>query len=240
MKNEQQAMVEAMKVNKEAFQFWPTEWREWAKKNWKHMVVACDFELWTAKSNELFCSGDCYRLSPDFQLPVERWWYCNEHHALKTRLSNPQECDVEVSPYNLAYVRSVIERKDINLNEWEYRTVKVGDTIITYGRYTEEVALRDSEYLFFVRKPKPEAKVVQKEYSVVKDKLSNNFIVVGFYRIVSERETTLSEAWRYAIDRGMGMEFAFDGYDMWCSVPTIINSDGMPAKCIKVRCWVTE
>ena len=50
----------------------------------------------------------------------------------------------------------------------------------------------------------------------------------------------MAKAWEIAIDRGMGMEFKFEGSSLWHDTPVMFNDSGTPAKCIKVRCWVKK
>jgi hypothetical protein len=66
---EQQAMVERLKTNKEAFYFWLSEEKDFAVENWKTMYVLCGTR-WIEKGNDIFPSDSVYRLRKDFQLPA--------------------------------------------------------------------------------------------------------------------------------------------------------------------------
>ena len=151
----------------------------------------------------------------DFTLPEpERWWYCNAHKELHQYESGTCKHCVEVPANDLDYVKSVIERKDLDLTEWEYRFPKKGEKYITNcdSKGTIVTAWSDHcvEYgdeMLFVRKAKPEAVAVQKEFDVYVSsdkKLRVKDWIIG-------NTPTLSEAWHYAIDRGMVMEFMFEG-----------------------------
>lgn len=248
MKNEQQAMVDRLKtitmplnmlrdMDVELYrELHESKYREFWQR-WS------DLEKGWVKEMTLRPSIFVYRLSPDFQLPVKRWWYNNNTQSLHENIISVFKGDIEVSPDDLAYVRSVIERKDIDLKEWEYRklTKDGGEWITDCGYVTKSAEPADFVIgkFRFVREPKPEAVAVQKEFEVYESG-PNKTLCVSNFPDVSRPDRPLSQAWHYAIDRGMGMEFMFEKIDKWYVEPSGVFINGTPAKCIRVWCWVTE
>lgn len=242
-REEQQAMVDKLKTTWTAFGGLTEEEQEFLKANCKDVIKLFDNGTAPFNNPDCFSISLVYRLSPDFTLPEpKRWLYSNKNNKLYKYDGTsdwPDNCVEVQSPYDLAYVRSVIERKDLDLSEWEYRLIKSTDTFIAKdGREYSAWDVEKPEYAF-IRKSKPEAVAVQKEFDVyvsadkklrVKDWIIDN-------------TPTLSEAWHYAIDRGMGMEFVLqkkNGKFVTTYFPNWFDDDGTPAKCIKVRCSVKE
>lgn len=265
-KTEQQAMVDRLKTTWTAFGGLTKDEQEFLEQHKTSCKWLSLGAGWVSAEHYKFMDkGTVFRLKADFQLPVERWWYCNEDHTLQDVSSIPSFVShggcVEVSPDDLAYVKAVIERKDLGLPEWEYRMTTPGcEYISAYGEHSFMIEGDiDKPAMRFVRKTKPEAKfdanckvtlptfcpekkTVQKEFDVYQD--ANKILrVKGFAhnsRIAENKDRTLSKAWHYAIDRGMGMEFLFEGNPAWSEHPNMMWNGNPPMKCIKVRCFVTE
>lgn len=169
----------------------------------------------------------------------ERWWYCNFYNRLHNKPLQCASC-VEVPPADLQYVSNQIERHqkgEIDLSEWEYRKLVRGEQAQWInpdgGTYNGIVGEYAAMFLRFVLKSAPEKKSGWEEFEVAHAK-------DGMFRISGldspTRAMTLSEAWHYAIDRGMCPQFWFEGSGVWHNSPTLIIN-GKTAKLLKMRVW---
>lgn len=182
----------------------------------------------------------------EFTLPEpERWWYCNYLNSLYENKHNQTDnpgngCCVEVPPSDLPYVRECMKREDIA--EFEYRThVKENeDYIVKEQDGTPSIIARFHAGLgialpenHFVRKAKP-AEKVQKEFEVYAN--GEKLYVKDF---IGGSVLALSDAWLYAIDRGMWPQFWFEDANNWFEYPSLMHN-GQPATCVKMRVFVKE
>lgn len=192
--------------------------------------------------------GALVRLKADFTLPQDRWFYSNKGFRLicisGAVQSEPHPSDnlnikhdlIEVPPADLEYVRAQIERHkkgEIDLSKYNLQSFyKEGDTFIfRYGGEQVSKCGLDDCVLMFVRKAEAKKSGGWKEFEVFKREGVN-----GLWINMDGRVCLISEAWLYAIDRGMCPQFWFEGQIQWWEKPTLTIND-KPANLLKMRVW---
>ena len=107
---EQQAIVDSLKTNREAWLFLPVEYREFVERNWNKAIVLCG-DKWIDKANGGFIMDSIYRLSHDFQLPPEepkeRFWFFNPISKTIMSADRSPRCEyIKITAEQKAYLET--------------------------------------------------------------------------------------------------------------------------------------
>lgn len=167
--NDKQAMVEKLKTIELPLgilkQKYPELYQELLKyEGTEHIQFYSHRGMWVSH-RDVFGDSFAHRLSPDFHLPAERWFYCNK----KRTISDDETCGdksicegcVEIPAEDVEYVEGLIKLLGDGLGKYEFRKVKDGDFVLRRdGVEFEKDPMHVTEYAF-VRKPAKEPRFVE-------------------------------------------------------------------------------